>query len=284
MSDMIEPKNLNQLEYITIVDKNYTYVSVSKSYLETKQIQPKDIINKKISDIWKDVVVQNQILGNINQALSGKEVSFRGKFTFGKEKMWYRVKYIPLIENDGSVEKIVISTLNISTEIKSINNIINTLRKDKLTKIHNRRSFDEDIKKINRKQKMYTLMLLDLDKFKQINDKFGHQAGDLALQECSKIFRQLLKPDGRLYRIGGDEFCAISKNTNKKSIEKIAKTIIQKLKVADFNKIFGIGVSIGIIFVKNPSKISWKDQMRIVDENMYASKSNGKNTYTFSEI
>ena len=104
----MEPITLDQREYITVVDKHYTYISVSKSYLEAKQIQPKDIINKKISDIWKDVVVQNQILGNINQALSGKEVSFRGKFTFGKEKMWYRVKYIPLIENDGSVEKIVI--------------------------------------------------------------------------------------------------------------------------------------------------------------------------------
>lgn len=275
---------LNQKEYITIVDKDYRYIYISKSYLEAMGLEPQDIIGKKISDIWKDKIVQNHILENINKALSGREATYRGNFAFNIKKTWYRVRYSPLVEKNGLIKKIVITTLNISEEIKNVNTMIKALRKDKLTQIHNRKAFDEDLQITNKKGKLYTLMLLDLDNFKHTNDKFGHAAGDLALVKCSKLFRKKLKPNGRLYRIGGDEFVAIIKDTKKGKLQEIAASIISELIDSDFNKDFHIGVSIGILSVKKTTSLSINDQIKLVDENMYSSKTNGKNKFTYSEI
>ncbi|PIR42550.1 hypothetical protein CO058_00770 [candidate division WWE3 bacterium CG_4_9_14_0_2_um_filter_35_11] len=282
---MIDALNLKQKEYVTIANKNYQYLLVSKSYLEAMELKPVDIIGKKISDIWKDVVVQNQIVDNINQALSGNEVVFRGKFTFNKDKMWYRVKYSPLVEKDDSIEKVVISTTNITNEIKAIKDIIKETKKDKLTGVYSRSAFEDDIKQtINKETSGYVLMFFDLDNFKSINDKFGHVSGDLALTKSSKIFRQNINHKGKVYRIGGDEFLTIVKHTKRETLEKIATKIIKELKEAEFNKNFNLGVSIGILQVRSGSNISIENQLKMVDENMYTSKKHGKNGFTFLEI
>lgn len=274
----------SQEDYLTIVNKDYEYVSASKSYLTIMGLSPQNIIGKKIHQIWKDVIVQNQIVENIDKALSGKEVIYRGRFTLKNNKSWYRVKYSPLVEINGSIEKIIISTQDITNQVKSIDNLIKSLKRDKLTNVFNRAAFENDIKEQHSKNTPYNLMLFDLDNFKSVNDNFGHNAGDLALVESAKIFKKALGRYGKVYRIGGDEFMAISKKTTKPELEKISKKILSELRDATFNKNFKLGVSIGILIIKNPSKMPLTDQIKTVDKNMYFSKKSGKNRFTLLEI
>lgn len=281
---MVLPMESKQKEYLTIVDKNYTYLSASPLYLKITGVESQDIINKKISDIWKDVIIQNQIIDNIDQALSGKTITFRGNFKFGDSKKWYRVKYSPLAEQDGSINKVIISTLDIQNEINAINKIKKALRIDVLTGIHNRRAFEEDLKQAASKKQKYTIMLFDLDNFKSVNDNYGHSSGDLALKESSQIFKTNISKIGKVYRIGGDEFAGIVSITNQSKLSEISENIIQQLKIAKFNKKFQVGVSIGALIINDKKKLSIENQLELVDSSMYKSKANGKNKYTISTI
>jgi diguanylate cyclase (GGDEF)-like protein len=100
-------------------------------------------------------------------------------------------------------------------------------KKDRFTKLLNKVQFNKDASNIKRKDDV--IIIIDIDKFKQINDTKGHAFGDRVIEDVSNTIRQGLRRSDRAYRIGGDEFAII---TN-------CAAIIQRLK-------FNVAVSIGI--------------------------------------
>ncbi|MGO8756703.1 MAG: diguanylate cyclase domain-containing protein [Terracidiphilus sp.] len=98
---------------------------------------------------------------------------------------------------------------------------------DLLTDVQNRFSLekflDEQIEAANRSARIFGLLYVDLDQFKQVNDLFGHQVGDLYLQEVARRLKQQLRPDDMLARLGGDEFAALTPHVRKRAeVEEIA--------------------------------------------------------------
>ena len=102
-------------------------------------------------------------------------------------------------------------------------------RIDSLTGLHNRRYFDEIIKKecerADRYQRPTSLIMLDLDYFKKVNDNFGHQTGDLVLQSLGKIMLELVRLSDTPCRYGGEEFAIILPETGLFEAQRIAERI-----------------------------------------------------------
>ncbi|MBI6871762.1 EAL domain-containing protein [Clostridium aciditolerans] len=156
---------------------------------------------------------------------------------------------------------------------------------DELTGLPNRRYFHEIMNKyIDDKicqSRNMSLVFLDLDKLKMINDKFGHSKGDLLIKEAANILKECLNKDDHIFRAGGDEFillCFDIKN-NEQATELAEKIIyaFNRTIVIDGHQLH-ITPSLGIVLYEdNPA--SYEDSLIYADNAMYKAKSNGRNGY-----
>lgn len=154
---------------------------------------------------------------------------------------------------------------------------------DALTDLYNRRTFDRKLIELlghaKRHNQEGAIILMDLDRFKVVNDTCGHMAGDDLLQKLSKIMAGVVGSNGILARLGGDEFAVITENMNVENSIIIAEKIRLKIKNYEFScqgKTFEIGVSIGLVpFNKN--SIDIHHLMRTADNACYEAKNQGRN-------
>lgn len=101
---------------------------------------------------------------------------------------------------------------------------------DPLTKLKNRASFEKDIAAITGKEQLsYGIAMFDLNKLKYFNDVHGHSMGDYYIIICSEILQDIFCSYGNIYRIGGDEFCAILKNITPEKYEQLSPLIASRL-------------------------------------------------------
>ncbi len=190
-----------------------------------------------------------------------------------------------LEEYQNNLEQIVQER---TIELAKVNHKLKILSEiDILTNLSNRRrlkiDFNHELKRVKRFNRKMALYFIDLDKFKNINDTYGHETGDNLLQNISKKLFHLLRENEYLYRIGGDEFCILIPEFNeKKELNVIAERLIKEIldiKFMDSSKI-DIGCSIGIsIFPKDGNTLP--SLMSAADKAMYSVKKSGRNNYSF---
>jgi len=158
---------------------------------------------------------------------------------------------------------------------------------DALTGLPNRTLFrdrlEETIKYSKRNNKKFALMFIDLDRFKQINDSFGHQFGDKFLLEVTTRLKKILREEDTLARLGGDEFTIIAKDIHsKEDCKVIAEKILDILKepiYIDNNQIYA-SLSIGISLYPDDSN-NTSNLIKYADSAMYRAKEKGRNNYKF---
>lgn len=155
--------------------------------------------------------------------------------------------------------------------------------KDPLTGILNRRKFEEmlhnEIKRSSRHGHSFTILLIDLDNFKYINDTYGHPVGDLALKEVTLIIQDLIRRSDSLGRIGGDEFAIILPETNMESGMEAARKIKAAFDVDELQLPVGnLKVQFSIGLVNYPDNgVESNKLMSSADIAMYKAKKEGKN-------
>ncbi|WP_066048603.1 sensor domain-containing diguanylate cyclase [Robertmurraya korlensis] len=148
---------------------------------------------------------------------------------------------------------------------------------DKLTTLHNRDFLYDNFEKLFHKG---SLLLLDLDGFKEVNDQYGHEVGDLVLREVGERIRNFVGLDGAGFRLGGDEFVTIFPDVTEKNVIEDKATSLLKILAdwEDFHYEIGISASIGIsLFPIDGSSIS--QLLKKADIAMYQAKQMGKNAF-----
>src|SRR5690606_13639962 len=118
---------------------------------------------------------------------------------------------------------------------------------DKLTSLLNRTSYLKDIKDLidfaEKNQQKFAIMLLDFDRFKNINDTLGHGIGDELLKKCSIVLKQTIPNNGRVYRVGGDEFIIVLQDATEDYCMNIAETILKSFSKALTVDIYQISIT-----------------------------------------
>jgi diguanylate cyclase (GGDEF)-like protein len=153
-------------------------------------------------------------------------------------------------------------------------------RTDSLTGIFNRRAFYDavstELKKIDRYQRLFSVVFIDLDNFKTINDAFGHLTGDALLVRVAECIHQQLRGTDMVARLGGDEFGILMPETDvtaaEKAIPRIQMTLINEMAAAKWPITFSMGV-----LTCNTAPASVQDTLHLADELMYTAKRSGKN-------
>ena len=167
----------------------------------------------------------------------------------------------------------------------------NTLRQEKeysridfLTGIRNRRYFIElvnmEINRARRYEHAFTVVCIDLDNFKTVNDCFGHSTGDILLRLVARTLQQNIRVTDTVARLGGDEFAILLPETGR----NVAEVILQKVQNINLEIMrrhgWPVTLSIGVVtFTSPPSTVD--ETLRISDQLMYTAKNNGKNSIRY---
>jgi len=175
-------------------------------------------------------------------------------------------------------------------ELQRANEILEQLSiTDGLTKLHNHRFFQEhltrEIKRVDRSEEPLSLLMMDIDDFKQLNDHFGHQAGDELLVGLAQILNESMRDSDLVARYGGEEFAVLATNTNLAGAANLA----EKIRTAVAEAAFIVGesmrptrmtISIGVAQYRG----SRKQLFRRADRALYRAKHEGKDCVVTEEV
>jgi len=178
--------------------------------------------------------------------------------------------------------------------------------RDPLTSLANRRYLTtriaEDLAQVHRMQRLgqseaskarlavnidVIFLMIDIDHFKQVNDTYGHGAGDQVLKQFAFILSQTMRDSDTVVRWGGEEFFVVAKHTSRADAHLVADRIRARVEEFPFeigegrtiHKTCSIGFSSYPFFRKEPSKVSWEKVAEVADECLYAAKAMGRNTW-----
>jgi diguanylate cyclase (GGDEF)-like protein len=151
---------------------------------------------------------------------------------------------------------------------------------DPLTGLLNRKTledkFEEIISQNHRTGTPMTLLTLDLDNFKEVNDKWGHHTGDKVLRGVADfLIKRIYRRTDRIFRIGGEEFLVFLYNTNTADGMEVAEELCSGLESTPLLPDQPVTVSIGVATLRPDDE--WQDWMRRCDENLYKAKEGGRN-------
>lgn len=163
---------------------------------------------------------------------------------------------------------------------RTLSKLVNT---DHLTKTNNRKSIESILKKEFKRAKRYnnplSLMIFDIDNFKNINDTYGHNAGDKTLRELVKIILSNIRESDHFGRWGGEEFILVATETSLEEAMILAEKLRQKIEAHEFSKSYKVTCSIGVVHYQHE-----KDSGALVhhaDIALYEAKEQGKNKAVF---
>ena len=156
---------------------------------------------------------------------------------------------------------------------------------DELTQTYNRRYFmqyaDQELKRAQRSGETFSIAILDLDNFKQINDQWGHLVGDQVLRELPRMFTEHIRQADVFARYGGDEFIFLFPQTNRQQIQVWADRIYEKfagrsiqLEDLEIQPLFSVGIA---VFESSMSDLD--ELLKQADDSLYQAKRKGGNQF-----
>jgi len=170
----------------------------------------------------------------------------------------------------------------LKTQSRELEDTLSEARTDALTQLLNRRAFDEERERRwalwQRKQQPFSLLILDIDHFKRVNDTYGHDAGDMVLREVAARLNSVMRKTDYLARVGGEEMAILLPDSDWASISTVAKKIlnvIRSLPVQYGDQTIDITISCGLMPVVH---VDGLDALtKGADEALYAAKAAGRN-------
>jgi diguanylate cyclase (GGDEF)-like protein len=220
-----------------------------------------------------------------------KEVKKGAEFDF--------VEYIALANEYGYILKQLRRTTRVSDKttaslMRNNLDLFDKVHYDQLTGIYNRRYMEESlaqiIKSLSRADGVLSIMLIDIDFFKQYNDAYGHSQGDKCLKLVAKALAQCIsRNDDIVARYGGEEFIVILPHTDETGVHVTAGKLLESVKelniphenssVADH-----VTISVGATTVRVEHTHDYLEYIELADSALYMSKHHGRNSYTYTRF
>lgn len=236
-------------------------------------------VNPSDYDIFYKSLERKNLLGNYYRGVEPKPFEYRRKENDGD---YHWVKLILRVFKDMDTNDVHVFgyAFDIEKEVNERNMLLHNAQTDLFTGLYNKAMTERIIGEEVRKG-AGILLSLDIDNFKDINDNYGHEAGDVVLKHLSELLLDVFRKCDVVGRIGGDEFMIYVKDTTDTSIAvERAVDILTRLKtgIEYGDQLFFVTVSIGIVVVDEKID-SFSVAYNMADSAMYQAKSSGKNGY-----
>ncbi len=288
---------------LVVLDNDYVIESWNGFMYHHSNIHAADAKGKNIFDIFQDLdkswfmrkveavkTIQNQSFITWEQ----KPYIFPFKnyrpITGTVEHMYQNVTILPLPSLTGSIDQICLIIYDVTDiaanriELQKANSQLEKLTKtDPLTQIDNRNGLAVNVELANKRYKMQqtvsSLVMLDIDHFKKINDTYGHPAGDAILQQLAAIIKESMRENDSVARYGGEEFAIILHNTTSDNASHFVERLRKAIEDTEFTfqeTVLKVTISFGIaqISTKNGDNKAW---MEAADKALYQAKKQGRN-------
>ncbi|WP_120192632.1 sensor domain-containing diguanylate cyclase [Sinobaca qinghaiensis] len=217
--------------------------------------------------------------------LSGKEKYFTYEYSChtATEKRWNVMQATPLVVNGSGSEGVVIRHVDVTKQKLLEMQLKHQAETDSLTGLYNRRYFEtrleQEIAMLQRSGASLSLLAIDVDNFKAVNDLFGHQIGDIVLKQLAMLIGESTRKTDILARVGGDEFAVLLPGTNKAGLNKVASKILSVVQQQNNNEgnPYPITLNISIGGSHFSSRDSMEAILKKTDQALYGAKDRGKN-------
>jgi diguanylate cyclase (GGDEF)-like protein/PAS domain S-box-containing protein len=274
-------------EPILVLDANYTIIAINSAFTKLTGFSTHQTIGqqmwffydekqeKKFKNIWNTLNQMGCWEGDIDFPSANGGVNFE------------RLKINTVYGSDGQVLWHLLIFFDITQQKIAKDIIKRQAYSDLMTGLANRRSFQFRLKKQLQKSKLeqsrFAVMFLDIDRFKSVNDVFGHEVGDQLLKETAVRLQKCIRQQDVIARSGGDEFMfLITDITDYMAIERICHSIFHNMREPFYfgDNVINITASIGIALYPNDAK-EVKDLLKKADQAMYIAKSKGRDCHYY---
>ncbi len=273
---------VNELSLATVTDNKGNLIWVSDSFAELSGYDKQELIGKN-SSITKSSVMPDEEYNKIYRRVVMGE-TWQGEVEgCRKDGSLYYVNLTAIPEiRFGKLQKITITREDL-TDRKQAEEL--SIR-DALTGLYNRRYFTEvferEIKRAQREEKPFVFAMADIDFFKKLNDRYGHQQGDVALQKVSHLLQESLRrPQDMVFRLGGEEFGMILNEVDLEHVNQFLNSLDAAIKALGIQNKEGVDgvvtISIGAILLSPDHHLSSDTVYKLADDLMYQAKERGRN-------
>ena len=288
-------------ELLVITDEKFKIVKVNKTFEQIAGNNLEVILSSgflkfiHIEDIAETLNSLTKV-NDVNPVVTFCNKLRKNNNTYTEVEWWCMLNkgYIYLSGRDVTAEKVMKrkieqankELLMLNEQLKEKNEkLLKSAITDELTGVYNRKFFEkrevEEMEIADRANEKISLIIFDLDRFKLVNDNFGHQFGDEVLKRTTQIAGDLIRKTDFLNRVGGEEFAIILPNTNKTQAVFVAEKV---RKALEDNKHFKVGQVTGSFGVAERMKAeSLRSWYKRADNALYQAKNTGRNRVVDSD-
>ena len=276
-------KVINQYVNACILSPELEFLDASKAFAKTLNSEIESLKGSHFEDMLhdpSDPQLEAMKSGLKQHDCWSGEIQMRNT---NDQQLWFEILVEPERKDKVHHNELTLIAIDVSDR-KRVEQLSLT---DSLTGLANRRHFDEifknEFRRMQRNQSCMSLLLFDVDFFKQYNDLYGHQLGDRCLQEISRVTRQFeQRPADLAARYGGEEFLLLLPDTNAAGASQIAHQLLKKIAELDIrhkasNVAEYVTVSIGIATVKAEEVDNREEVIELADKQLYKAKAEGRN-------
>lgn len=203
---------------------------------------------------------------------------------------WYNCRISPILSQSNLLVGNALVLTDVTVQAEKMEGLRTMATMDGLTNIFNRKHFFEQscISIIDAKenQQQLSIILMDIDNFKKVNDTYGHQAGDITLQTITEICRNNLRPMDLLGRYGGEEFAILLLETSCGEASLVAERIRKKIAENQIwldNELIQVTASFGVTSTRKMADEGLDELLKRADQALYRAKAAGRNCVMQSE-
>ncbi|MDD2358004.1 MAG: diguanylate cyclase [Thiovulaceae bacterium] len=262
----------------SITDSNGVITYVSPAFCSLTGYKKEELIGRKhtllrhpdMSDsiyqkLWETIAQGNPWQGRIKNCTKDK-ISY-----------WIDIYIEPIFQN-----RVIIGYQAIEQNITKETFFEALAKLDNLTGLSNRLAIEEFVQffmhEVHKYQKIFSIIMVDVDDFKQVNDMYGHQTGDEVLKKISEILQSLIRSNDRIGRWGGEEFLIVLPQTSHVQAKELAERLRVGVASYKFKTIGHKTASFGVAEIEKKDTI--KSLIERADKALYISKKIGKNIVT----
>ncbi|MCU7835396.1 MAG: PAS domain S-box protein [gamma proteobacterium symbiont of Taylorina sp.] len=271
-------------DLIRITDKDGIITYVNDAFVAHTGYKHSELIGQK-SGIIKSGKHDQNFYKNLWQTIQSGKTFHKTILNRKKEGQIYHEELMisPMLNEHKEIQYYIATGKDITSRINMEHELLLRATTDYLTGLYNRQKgselLDSEIDRVKRYGSSLAIIMFDIDKFKSINDTFGHDIGDKVLTQLSQMISFQIRKSDSLIRWGGEEFIIISPQNSADEIKLFAEKIRNEIDFHSFEIIDHVSISIGVtLFKQNEGK---EALLKRVDNALFKAKSAGRNCVEF---
>jgi len=293
VTDIIETKKQLQLlsqaieqtdEMIKITDKSGNIIYVNDALVAHTGYKHVELLGNN-SNVFKSGKHDEDFYKDMWSQILDKK-TYRGTLINRKKdsELYYEeITITPIMDSDNNIQNFVSTSQDISERIKMQEKLNKLATIDSLTRLYNRHKTNENIdaemSRVHRYEGAFSIAMIDIDHFKLINDKYGHDVGDSVLKELATLVTSIIRISDSFGRWGGEEFILLLPHTNEEQSLILTQKLIDAIANYKFKGVSQVTISIGVsVYIDNEKK---ETLLKRIDEALYEAKDGGRNRVIF---